>query len=926
MKVQQVKGNDMKRIMVLALGVCVCSAWAADYTLLTAPVTLSDWQSDSFYAGGKAPAGDGTEKVFLSVGMQAKVDDSSIGFVSSLGWIVPDTGVTLTVDIQNDAEFNCRFSVSTCPGRSRGMLVKKGSGTLFVGRAAARARIGNGAHEYDYEADFTVEEGVVELPKAGKSATNVEVTQYHYGVFDINTNATLVLTCKPSGSSLTAKTENWIAGLRGAGTLRSESWSTSEDPLVHVHGARTQPDVFSGRFVNNFFFYSSPHLYLTGTNSTTASSIWWIYDGNGTAVRGIVGAKKIGYNWSEDSSIGHSSTIGLLAGGARFIYLGDGETTAKSLVFGESTGTYAEYVDAGAHGGVTFEGTWQSLGAAGYVQRLHLDGSNSVPCVIGGAFYCNNDSRVYCVKEGSGTWRLANNDTRRDCCGWGIENGTLQFDSLAETNKACAFGTADVFGEDVFRPVSAMKADPSAYYFRLGTAATSGTLEYTGAGLSYSTTRPLVLAGDGELKNSAVADGAGEPGRILFFSGVTAKTAGLKTLKLSGDATAESVITKVSDGAGQVKVVKDGPGTWTLSGAENTFTGGLEVRNGTLVYRGIGGKFSWFRFRVREVQGGSQTYQLQIAEFGLYDKDNHRINGGLKRNVLCAVDSAWTTSDHIGNSIMTPETICQMNPGECAIYEPRAHYYSGGRSDTTNVEKMFQSDADCGTDAGFAFYQPHRWLPIVESDEGAHVPVVMRLSDDCAEMVKFDIASTSWGGNEGAKSYLFEGSVDGQTWYTIRDEHNAPLVKRSAVGTENIPWYYSSEKFTTDAVLTHVGGLSASGSVSGHPVVAQGPVFVCGGATLKAVGDVEIPSLKVDLSNGGRIEGVKFPSTGTIDIVNYSKTSPEQIPLAFVNCTGVENVCDWNLRIDGAQSNLRKIICRNGVLYARRRGLAIIFH
>ena len=914
------------QMLGLLLGTCALSASATDFALKIAPTSLANWKDGSFYEGGQAPTGVESDRVILAADMQALVDDSSVGFVSSLGRIVPNAGSSLVVDIRNDAALNCLYSACAMPGYATGTLVKKGAGCLSLGRDKRRGRIGGGPDDYDYDAYYKVEAGTVKLPETGVSSAGRAVTKFHYSGFEIDEGATIVLSCEPNGTAVTSDvTFNLVGYLRGAGTLRSESWSTTEDPRVQITGGKPVPDVFSGMLVNNFFFYSNPYLYLTGTESTAKSTIWWIYGNYGWSNWGTVGVKKIGLDGNEGSSIGKSTTIGLLENGARFLYLGEGETTKKTFIIGESqTGGYAEYIDAGATGGVTFQGTWRTAGSNGYVHRLHLDGSNTVPCVIEGPLYGINDSRFYCVKQGTGTWRLADNADRRDVCGWGVENGVLQFDSLAETNEACAFGPSPRFGEDVFAPIGTYDAAPSAYYFRLGTAMTAGKLEFTGSGTAYQSSRPLVLAGDGELKNSAKADASNEPGRFIFLGGVEAKTAGLKTLTLSGDTTGESVVAAVKDGAGQVKVVKDGIGTWTLCGANSAFSGGLDVKKGTLVYRGAAGKFTWFRFRVRGVQGSS-TVTAKIAEFCLYDKDNRRINGNLIRNFLNASDETWSPAENVGYSRMCEKNIPVLKPGECAICERREHY-NVGAGDVNNIEKIFQSDADCASEAGLSIFQPTYWKdPISESKSHTHVPFAFRLPDDCNEMVKFDLSSQSWGGDEGVKSYLFEGSVDGITWYTICDEHNAPLVKRTKVGAENIPWLYSSsELFTAETVLTHTGGKAAIGSVSGHPVVIGGPVSVAAGATLKVTAEVEIPQLKVDLANGGRIEGATFAEDGIIDLVNFDKDSPEEVPLGFVDCEGVENVCNWGLCINGQPSNRRTISYKDGVLYARRRGMAII--
>ena len=88
-------------------------------------------------------------------------------------------------------------------------------------------------------------------------------------------------------------------------------------------------------------------------------------------------------------------------------------------------------------------------------------------------------------------------------------------------------------------------------------------------------TAPITLSGNASIdSSSAVA--------TYSTGGITASTAGAKTLTLTGSNTGANTISSViGDGSGSLAITKTGSGTWTLSG-NNTFTGGVVINSGTL--------------------------------------------------------------------------------------------------------------------------------------------------------------------------------------------------------------------------------------------------------------------------------------------------------------------------------------------------------
>jgi hypothetical protein len=101
-------------------------------------------------------------------------------------------------------------------------------------------------------------------------------------------------------------------------------------------------------------------------------------------------------------------------------------------------------------------------------------------------------------------------------------------------------------------------------------------------------------------------------------------------------------------------------------------------------------------------------------------------------------------------------------------------------------------------------------------------------------------------------------------------------------------------------------------------------VSVAAGATLKTYDGVEISSLKVDSAGAGTIDGFTFAENGTIDVSNPPDDS-SFLPGTYVNCSGLENVSGWALKVNGTANAKCKVIVRNGKLYFARLGFVITF-
>ena len=156
------------------------------------------------------------------------------------------------------------------------------------------------------------------------------------------------------------------------------------------------------------------------------------------------------------------------------------------------------------------------------------------------------------TKTGAGTLTLTGASTVAGVTS--IANGTLEINALPAAGQASPLGTAGTIN--------------------LGSAATAGTLRYTGSGDTSDRVINLVgTTGGGGIE----ANGSGA---LVLTSANTATGVGTKTFTLTGTSTATNTI-GVIVGTG-VSVNKTGSGLWRLSG-NSSYDGRLTVLDGTIV-------------------------------------------------------------------------------------------------------------------------------------------------------------------------------------------------------------------------------------------------------------------------------------------------------------------------------------------------------
>lgn len=756
-----------------------------------------------------------------------------------------------------------------------GVIVKKGDGVLHL---EANGKLAVENTYYDYWTGIKVEKGDLLLPQA------VTAGSRYYGYVTVDEGARLFTVRRPNYSSSTYTT--YVRGLFGGGTITNSDHMTGTTYQLQVMPLTRRTSEFSGVIGGtnmSFCVYNSGGIAkLTGTNSTyTAATIMM----GSTLVVESIGRS------SKPSSLGSGDRINLNPNSAsRLVYTGKGETSDRNICLYQNTASPA-YIDGGEFGGLVLTGQLLVDATLDKTRTLVFAGDNEKECVLNGIMYgryWNSNHTVfydqpYYAKEGSGTWRATHHTGRAYPNGWAIREGTFKYDSLDEKGFICSLGTATNL-------TSGTANDQVPYAFCLGStkdSAPEAVFAYSGTNEYSVSTRPVTLIGDATFRNDS--------DKAIRFAGADALASGLKTLTLAGDGGASQTneMADISDGNGQIGVTKTGSATWVLGG-DQTFTGPINVQEGTLMVRKIDDpKYTWFRLTVMEQHVKTNAAGVVTAT----------ANPHINSFALLDANGAWQNENmgYMENSIAT------LPPGQ-STWQNAWGVRCADQSDTisTSPEKMFVKATNYG-----AFIYPvfgtGTQRPVPESPI-TWARLVMRLKTGANEVSSHDIMNV-WGESTRhrcVKSYTLEGSVDGLHWEEVMKTNNLPVAAAS--------WTWSYRN-TTGNPNPHTGGVALyRGSTlrTWHVLEGGNAVSVAPGAKIAADGNITLSSITLAATGGGTIEGFSFAQSGTIDVTGWDGSHAE-IPLNFVNATGLANVSGWNLKIGGDASSRRFAVTETGI-------------
>ncbi len=863
-----------------------------------------DWTNGNNFVGGAKPVAGDTVIIPASTTVRLNASDAdSVSLVNSLVKVQP-TGRSsrLQVDVASGT-----FTLSVPYNRDdyMGWLAKTGNGELVLGATGNHA----------YHASLEVAEGVLRMNPNATSSSN-----YFFSELAISNSAVIFL-C-PNGANTRCG-----GAIYGTGLITN---SHNASPFYIQGGTADNPlEVYAKLGATSYMFYQG---YVRLMNPANENKSCYAVRDQGSP--GTVEFATIG-NIGDLSHLGNPTWMQTANGGGTLRYVGTtGETTDRKLsISNPKTGT--SVFDAGPHGGLKFLGNWDVTdnssrkGACDFI----LTGSNTVPCVLANSMLPNsNDSTFQFHKKGTGTWRFNDGATRSNRGGLWIDEGTIQFESIAEIGSACSLGLATcLFPRGYYGP---MDGGTTNYAVSLGADGTTGTFEYVGTNTVRQLTRAAALAGDGRLVNSAADNGAAERRYFSWFAGVSSIAGGLHRLILDGaNANGGDEIANVSDGAsGRVGIVKRGNGTWRVSGT-NTFSGPIEVEQGKLVL--VTPHYTWFRVKLKGIKAldnpsYSTTKETSLHELAFFDKDGYRQNIGLVR-----VEDQYVYN-HSGNS--ATKFLDVILPGECTYAETpffntasSGWYYGRGSMD---IDKLF----DNSTAVQWAF---QRYKPGSQGKTGLDtypLPIMFRLPEGAKPVTSYDIVTHRSGSGTPAdyvmnpKCWTVEGSVNGKTWDLLHTMEDAgadgqTLKIRGAGRWMGRDVAYSS----ADGVAvpyTYGQAISvAPGGAVGASFGAVEYVSVANGATLVAEGDITINGLKVDANGAGTLDGFTFASAnGTFEVaLDGEIRNSVVLPGTYLNCEGLENVAGWSVKVNGLPSRKYRTKVVDGKIVLAPKGITVSF-
>ncbi len=738
------------------------------------------------------------------------------------------------------------------PGRigGSGKIVKRGKGALYLDNPVYNA--------YQVTGGLLIEDGGLHLPEqpGGYNTSN-------HSAIELNAPGVLFMTGSDTNSSSYRTVVNRLTGDGMITNAWAKNQTLQTDPgMSDFYGK------ISGK-LTMLYVYPSSTCNLRATNLTFTA---------GVQSFGTIGLVKVGYDASSPSSMGCNGSLSLTPNGGtdygRFVYLGQGETTVKTLAFNKWNVANAMTADGGVTGGLVWNGPISVSDGYGVMNSLYFTGEHTNACEVGGSWTEPAGGAAYVTKKGSGTWRFRHHASRAMKGVVDVKEGTLQFESLAEKGTVCSLGLSTLTCSNIVGGAFS-ETYRVPYAFVLGGGAKGeATLECIGrasvTNADAAAARPLVLAGAGRLKTSGFWPFA--------LKGVSSIAASPCTLTLDGT-NALSALSTVTNGASALSVVKEGTGTWTLRGALD-FSGALAVKAGTLVVEGPDTPYAFFRLSINTINSpfyGSGDTCIGGTEFALYDAD------GLRRNVGLAVPAS------------TVAPAITLLPGEASIDEPlsKIAYPAWFTSPDLWLRNFFDENGGStfltGTPAGAPSY----------ANTSSWVTVSMRLPANSPAITSYDLMCNG-GTTRRIWGYEVRGSTDGAMW-DLLDEKGTNFCKQ----VTGQVWYSDGSSTVTGARHGFTIASAAAYDANAAQLANVSGVRVAAGATLKAKGTVTLPALTLDCANGnGTLDGFAFADTGVVNLVNFTPGSEAQsVPITFANTDAATlakvNGRTWNVSVDG---------------------------
>lgn len=887
---------NMHKSVMMVVAFAAMAAQSAEYwTRPELSGTSFDWtKKESYYTSYNnrvEPATDPTtaDTICVATNFQGKVSygTASYELLSACAKVQLGNDSRFEVEVANGgdtAAWASPLNNHVGGGTYSATIVKSGAGTLQFGSVSESS----GTAYYDYLARLEVRSGTLRLPEAEVSGDSFRRC---HGI-DVAEGATLVVGDLGAGKYLQ------VDGiLSGRGTITSANDSHLVNLSVRGNSLSGYVSRFEGLITGKIAVRpEGSRVDLLNTANTFTGGI--TCESTDPAKPSIIGAVDFGATSGTPSSIGTGGITLKQNGGIAYAGTSPGNEGGRTIYFND----YGTIIDGGEHGEFTFQSAPRTPDNNNRVRWITFRGDGLEPNTWSGSFaerWPTGEAEAdhvshRIVKDGKGTWIFTDNTGRRFGGVVEVNDGTLQFASLAEKGTVCSLGTADYLFAKEFKPVTTATRVTDA--FEVGGAGSTATMEYTGAADVKCTTRSFALKGDARIKTDA--------GK-LDLTGFKPLAGADATLRLAGS-TDGSVIRDLTTPSGTVNLVKEGTGTWTLED-EMSFKGKVSVNGGRLVVKRPNA-YPWYRFIVKEtyltytnsfpgVDVGITDWRSKYVgfeELGLFNADGKRQNLRLTK---------------------TSKTATALGLGE---YSYRNYAGTGALTDGRTWADAFNDNTDS--------IQISADKTPVKSDQTSWVTIVMRLKADADPIASYDLVSgcapksgdTDW--HIAPTAFELQGSFDGENWVSL-----------SAVGSVTPPDWHANWYVRYNGSASYSAGTDQEHKGYEAAQVMPKDVFnnvtsvgVAAGATIVTTDDVTIKGLSVDATGAGTIDGFKFAASGVLNVENAPSGS-FVLPGTYANVEGFGNIANWSLAIGGKPTTKRTIrIDKDGRIIIEGNGLLLL--
>ena len=888
----------MHRILVAtAVALCTMTANAATFHWKD-DAQSTDWTDGNNYAEGTAPSANDIVEIGNTTVYLSDSDMDSFNLASSLNRIAPSNNNSKVVITINGTDeplvFGAGISRTAEYHSKEGTIEKWGLGTLKLTK--------NTGGYYDFSvAEFHVVEGMVDFSS--------RTAQEYFIIVRIDEGATFKM----------PKSITWMNDLMGEGTL-----SCPADYQLRVNGGTEEsPTVVEPVLTNAHYCCPGYTRILRRNNGVPIFSVYW-----GVTEIIDIGARNQPSPTGKNTSLNYDG-----AGIGAFRYIGEVDTvTDKHLFIANNSGSaYSRGIfDAGPHGGITFNGAWgwstKNYGRPHMLGCFVLKGTNEVPCRINGKIGFEADTTngrlgdLGIIKQGSGAWHLVNKENFFASALY-VEEGELGFASIKEKGEVCALGTADDLKDMSARGDKNVgdydAATNTPYAIRLGSPAKSypsdglATLRYIAATNASCTTRQIALAGDARIVSDS---------HKLVLRGVTSCAAGVNRLVLSGDAEGvTNIMHDVTDGTNatmRTGVVKDGSGTWILTGT-NSFSGPLAVNGGKLILKRPSDQYTWYRLVIKDthmIDSGIADYDgFKIGRIGLFDEDGYRQNIGLTCFTNVFPQNAGAVLDeHIPSF---------LEPGQYGWGMPK-RYDWWVRNEGTSGQGLSAVCTTGGCGDNSCIYLNRSGIKVHYADDpDKYLFIDMRLTNGTPEIAYYDIAVVYAAGDTyekySIKTWSLLGSTDGISWdelHTVADSmSDDPDQKMKIPSTANSWMAQNAATSGNTAATKHntakLQPIAAKRAATDIPFLNNvEAVTVANGGVLEADGDITLSKFRVAADGtAGTVKGFALAQECSVDVTGLpERPEPFDLPITF---DGVSpQSASWTLKVDGASTTKYKVV------------------